>query len=59
MAFGTKQEGAYIEANVSDERRFEGEWSICADRWEDLPEDVDNIANKMHEAVVDEFTKTV
>ena len=59
MAFGTKKEGAYIEADVSDERRFESEWAICAKKWESLPDDVDNIANEQHDAVVAEFARAI
>ena len=55
MVFGAEQEGEYIEANVTDERSFDSEWAICADSQEELPKDVDNIADKMHETVVDEF----
>ena len=59
MVFGTKNEGPYIDANVSDERSFESEWSICADSWQELPDDVDNIANDMHEEVVAEFARAI
>jgi len=55
MAFGTKKDGAYIEADVSNKRSFESEWCICSDSVEALPEDVDNKANEMHDAVVTEF----
>lgn len=55
MVFGAVEQGPYIEADVSDERGFDLKSSICADSAESLPEDVDNQANDMHEAVVAEF----
>ena len=57
MVFGAHKEGEYVEADVSDERGFDSAWSICADRPDELPDDVDNKANEMHEAVVAEFAK--
>ena len=59
MVFGTVKAGEYIEANVSDERGFDSKWSICADKESDLPNDVDNQANEMHEVVVLEFTQNL
>jgi hypothetical protein len=59
MVFGAKEEGGYIEANVSDERSFESKWAICADTWQDLPDDVDNKANEMHEVVIKEFIELI
>ena len=55
MVFGAKEIDGYIEAYVSDERSLDAEWAICAENPEDLPKNVDNIANDMHEAVVREF----
>ena len=55
MAFKAKKEGPYFEADVSEQLSFENEWSICADSAEELPNDVDNLADKMHEAAVDEL----
>lgn len=55
MAFEAKKEGAYIEADVSKELSFDSEWSISYENFDDIPEDIDNIADKMHEAVVNEF----
>ena len=57
MVFGVKKDGEYIDADVSDQRHFEAKWNICANSPEELPDDVDNLANDMHEAVVAEFTK--
>lgn len=55
MVFGSEDSNGYIEANVSDERSFESEWAICADNYNNLPSDVDNKADAMHNSVVDEF----
>lgn len=55
MAFGAKDDGAYVEADVSDERSFDAPWSINADSFDKLPDDVDNLANAMHEKIVAEF----
>lgn len=55
MAFNAKQEGPYFEADVSEQLSFESEWAICADSPEGLPDDVDNRADQMHEAVVAEL----
>ena len=55
MVFGAIKDGEYIESDVSDQRDFNSEWSICAESPEELPDDVDNKANEMHEAVVKEF----
>ena len=59
MAFGAKSYGAYIEADVSDQRSFESEWAICAESADDLPDDVDNKANEMHNAVVAELARAI
>lgn len=59
MVFGVKKEGPYLDADFSDERAFESEWAICAKSWKNLPDDVDNKANAMHEAVVAEFAKAI
>ena len=55
MAFEAKEEGAYIEADVSEQLSFDSEWAISYENFDDMPEDIDNLANKMHEAVVNEF----
>ena len=57
MAFKAKKEGSYWEASVSEEISFESEWAICADSPEKLPDDVDNKADAMHEAVIKELTE--
>jgi len=55
MAFGAIDREAYIEADVKDQRDFESEWAICAESLDEIPDDVDNRANEMHDAVVAEF----
>lgn len=56
MVFAAQKDGPYWEANVSDQKDFDSTWQISAERLELLPDDVDNRANDMHEAVVSEFT---
>lgn len=57
MAFVAKKEGHYWEADVSKQLSFDSEWAICADSPVKLPDDVDNKADRMHEAVIAEFIK--
>ena len=57
MAFRAVKVGAYWDADVSEEVPFESDWSICAKSAKKLPDDVDNKANDMHEAVVAELIK--
>ena len=56
MAFKAHKEGPYLEADVSEQISFESEWAICAASPDDLPNDVDNRADRMHEAVVEELS---
>jgi hypothetical protein len=56
MAFKAKNEGPYFDADVHNELSFDSEWSICAGSPEELPDDVDNQADQMHEAVVSELS---
>ena len=56
MAFKAKKEGPYWEADVGEQISFESEWAICASSPDDLPNDVDNRADRMHEAVVEELS---
>lgn len=56
MAFKAKKEGPYFEADVSEQLSFDSEWAICAESPEELPDDVDNQADQMHEAVVSELS---
>lgn len=55
MAFKAKKEGPYWDIDVSKQLSFESEWAICATSPRKLPQDVDNKADQMHEAVVAEF----
>lgn len=55
MAFYAKQEESYLEADVSREIGFDSQWALCYDSSNDIPDDVDNIANQMHENVVNEL----
>ena len=48
MAFAGKQQGKYIDANVSREVGFDSPWCIAEF-------DADDLANDMHEAVVEEL----
>jgi hypothetical protein len=61
MVFGVLRGERYVDMNVDDERHpdEEGayEWAIYAKTIEDLPEDVDNVANDMHEAAVAWWTE--
>lgn len=53
MVFDAQDEGPYVDANVSCQRDdYKGRCGIYAKTPDDLPEDVDNQANKMHEDVV-------
>jgi hypothetical protein len=55
MAFQAKWLDGYWDADVTKEIEFESPWSISAPSPDSVPEDVDNIANEMHEAVVEEI----
>lgn len=55
MAFHAKKDGPYWDIAVGRKVSFDSEWAICAESVNDLPEDVDNLANDMHEAVVTEI----
>jgi len=56
MVFLAEKEGPYIDIAVTKELKFDSPWSINAKKWQDLPDDVDNKANNIHEAVVAEMT---
>lgn len=56
MAFKAYKNGPYWEAHVSEQLNFDSEWAICAESSEELPDDVDNLADQMHEAVVSELS---
>lgn len=55
MAFRTAREGPYTEIDVTKQISFGSDWKICADSPEELPDDVDNQADAMHETVVAEI----
>lgn len=55
MVFYAHQEGEYIEADVSRQLYPDQDWGIWADTYDELPNDVDNVANQMHESIVQEF----
>lgn len=57
MVFYGKQDGYYIEADVSQELYPDQDWGIWAESHDELPDDVDNLANSMHESIVQEFIK--
>lgn len=62
MAFVGKKEGEYIDADVSNQIYFDADWGIFGDSWEEVIEEypfVDNIANKMHEQVVEELAEKI
>lgn len=59
MAFKAKKEGQYWEADVSEQISVESEWAICAKAPKELPDDVDNQADLMHEAIVAELSRTI
>ena len=55
MVFYAYQDGYYIEADVSRQLYPDQDWGIWADIYDELPNDVDNVANQMHESIVQEF----
>jgi hypothetical protein len=57
MAFTAKKDKQYWDADVHKQLAFKSNGAICAETPEALPDDVDNIADQMHENVVAEFMK--
>lgn len=57
MVFYAKKFGPYIGIDVHKQIYFDSPWCISGKRMEDLPDDVDNVANAMHEKVVEEITQ--
>lgn len=52
----------YWEADTSKQIYFDSDWGIFAESWEQLLTkypDVDNVANDMHENVVDELIEEI
>lgn len=54
MVFEAIQNGSYWDANVSKQININSDWGIWADSPFGLPHDVDNVADEIHEAVVNE-----
>ena len=62
MAFVGEEKNGYIDIDVSQEIPFDSEWGIWGDSWEQVlaeNPDVDNVANAMHEKVVEELTRKI
>ena len=59
MAFKAKKNGDYWEADIDKPIDFDSDWAICAKSVKALPDDVDNRADKMHEAVVAELMRKI
>lgn len=59
MAFEAKEQNGYLDADVSKEITFESDWGIFGETWKEViakyPQ-VDNVANDMHEKVVNELS---
>lgn len=53
MAFWASESGAYIDADIRKEINFDSNWAISVDDTNCFY--VDNLANDMHEAVVNEI----
>lgn len=59
MAFEAEEQNGYLDADVSKEIPFESDWGIFGETWEEVIEkypQVDNVANDMHEKVVNELS---
>lgn len=56
-AFCTLQDGPYIDADIGKEIEFNSCGHISSDKPELLPNNVDNLANDMHDAVVKEISE--
>lgn len=56
MVFEAKLERAYYDIDTDKPISFDSNWAICAASVTDLPNDVDNQADAMHETVVEEIT---
>ena len=62
MAFDAIYKKGYWEADTSKQIYFDSDWGIFAKSWEQLLTeypDVDNVANDMHENVVDELMEKI
>ena len=59
MAFEAEEQNGYLDADVSKEIPFESDWGIWGETWKEVIEkypQVDNVANDMHEKVVNELS---
>lgn len=52
MAFRARKDDCYWEIDVCNEIGFDSNWAICAESAEDLPINIDNLADEMHENVL-------
>lgn len=59
IAFDAKLEDGYWEIDVNSEISFQNPWCIVASTVDELPDHVDSVADKMHEAVVAELMKMI
>lgn len=57
MAFEAKRNGPYWDADVHEQVLLSDRWCICAESAEALPEEVDLLADQMHEANVAELSQ--
>lgn len=55
MVFEAEKDGPYWDIDVEKEIFLDSEWGVWADSIDKLPEDVDNVANDMHEKIVQEI----
>jgi len=55
MAFNAVKDGCYLDADILSILSINNKSAICANSKDELPDDVDNIADMQHEAVVGEF----
>lgn len=51
--------GHYWDADVSERVAFSSPWKLCWPSWDAIPEGCDNLANDMHEAVVNEIEEMI
>lgn len=59
MAFEAEERNGYLDADVAREIPFESDWGIFGETWKEVIEkypQVDNVANDMHEKVVNELS---
>ena len=54
MVFYAGDDGPYVDANVMYSIMISSKWGVWADTLKELPKDVDNRANEMHERIVAE-----